>query len=922
KLEMPDLPYIENICRAGIQALEEQRKGQRAALAFKRREMDLCTRRRGRQRAAAWRRLTQEKKRARQGERTRKTADKEGDQSPESDRQVGAGSPRGEDEAPRKLSISPGRQHHHFHLQELPARGARNVAENSSPFHMSPPPVKAVDNGAGLQRSKSLANMKKLREDKAVRRDGHQDELRIQFEATPQKDAKLLRDVFELNIVKGKGTLATQALHRSLGEVGLFGHNASERRALVKLVKVASGRSAKGVTFLEFAVEVVPAARKRLLVIRQDLLRPALTACQKDWRGMLPQPRLLEIMRSALPSEFSNDDLDSVEDDKVLRSLQQKVLDLVKTFKFQDPQVSNISHGLEDDIKGLSLKLMEISEDRFQHLAQQRREVQQRRHVDEDTFSSFHNELLQLVRKVDAHSADVAMKVYATTTSGDDAKLGKYLHQQIFGEPVDWPSQDMINTNDLSQQMQLVLVSDQDGCDDDWKDDQEEQEEQDFILTTDEVGEKQDEEKYKEVLMKILYGARPKGLTMADHSAGSSSGYISGADAPHKGGHNFNETDEQRKFTAAWVAWGTKCAMDVVKFIWPLFYAMTTESFDMTYRWHTHVIGFYRKHGLMTTEGASYADQLDDCLKRGYLPPQHTPEHAFNVTALARLAIAASPKPVGFKAPPPGWQTPRHKSRVKAHLLPARADELRRRDIELHAAARRARLREDALRSHPLPSPVVVHLASGFKLAGAKPKDDWIGKAMVYYFRHECGVQRAPIRSAAYKLYQRSTRRLLAAKGKSKGKREAANYPANPDWRPGKWWNYVDLEPNDRAQERTEDRPPPSEHYSSAWSWLNDEPADDDEHFYSRRVSARTSSSSASASSSGRYATTKWPRRSSVELTERIDFAEHFAAEHDDAPVEGQMTFVDGVCYSEPLALGDWAPEPPNYNDDPDVDFQ
>ncbi|CAE8634927.1 unnamed protein product [Polarella glacialis] len=450
------------------------------------------------------------------------------------------------------------------------------------------------------------------------------------------------------------------------------------------------------------------------------------------------------------------------------------------------------------------------------------------------------------------------------------------------------------------------------------------------------------------VLMKILYGARQKGLTMADHSAGSSSGYISGADAPHKGGHNFNETDEQRKFTAAWVAWGTKCAMDVVKFIWPLFYARTTESFDMTYRWHTHVIGFYKKRGLMTTEGASYADQLDDCLKRGYLPPQHTPEHAFNVTALARLRQencsqrtrarpsngwvpdparktvtapkAASPKPVGFKAPPPGWQTPpgwvmspppdrpppagpppadavaqmppgfmapsakappqvksessssasganpppvpKNRAKAPAPDIPdsvklelaeeqARADELRRRDlaeaddVELHAAARRARPSEDALRSHPLPSPVVVHLASEFKLAGAEPKDDWIDKAMVYYLRHECG-----------------------------------------------WWNYVDLEPNDRAQERTEDRPPPSGALQLR-PYLH-----------------------------GRYATTKWPSRSSVELTERIDFAEHFAAEHDDAPVEGQMTFVDGVCYPEPLALGDWAPEPPNYNDDPDVDFQ
>jgi hypothetical protein len=107
---------------------------------------------------------------------------------------------------------------------------------------------------------------------------------------------------------------------------------------------------------------------------------------------------------------------------------------------------------------------------------------------------------MELMKKVDAHSADVAKRVYATTTAGDDAKLGKYLHQQLFGEPVGWPSEDMINTMeapDLSQEMQLVLVSEEDRCYDDWKGDQEEQEELDFILSVDDVDKKHDDEKDK-----------------------------------------------------------------------------------------------------------------------------------------------------------------------------------------------------------------------------------------------------------------------------------------------------------------------------------------------------------------------------------------------------------------------------------------
>ena len=107
---------------------------------------------------------------------------------------------------------------------------------------------------------------------------------------------------------------------------------------------------------------------------------------------------------------------------------------------------------------------------------------------------------MELMRKVDAHSAAVAMKVYATRTAGDDAKLGKYLHEQLFGEPVNWPNEHMIrfggphkDAPDLSQQYQIVLVSDQSGSSGGFSADQgeqgedEEEEEQDFILTAHEV---------------------------------------------------------------------------------------------------------------------------------------------------------------------------------------------------------------------------------------------------------------------------------------------------------------------------------------------------------------------------------------------------------------------------------------------------
>jgi len=51
---------------------------------------------------------------------------------------------------------------------------------------------------------------------------------------------------------------------------------------------------------------------------------------------------------------------------------------------------------------------------------------------------------LDLLSNVDAHSAEVVKKVYCTTTSGDDAKLGKYLYEALFGKPVMWPSEEAL----------------------------------------------------------------------------------------------------------------------------------------------------------------------------------------------------------------------------------------------------------------------------------------------------------------------------------------------------------------------------------------------------------------------------------------------------------------------------------------------
>ena len=58
--------------------------------------------------------------------------------------------------------------------------------------------------------------------------------------------------------------------------------------------------------------------------------------------------------------------------------------------------------------------------------------------------SSREGDLFNFMEKVDAHTAQVAAKVYATTTPADDARLGELLHLQVNGAFVDFPTPDEV----------------------------------------------------------------------------------------------------------------------------------------------------------------------------------------------------------------------------------------------------------------------------------------------------------------------------------------------------------------------------------------------------------------------------------------------------------------------------------------------
>ena len=67
---------------------------------------------------------------------------------------------------------------------------------------------------------------------------------------------------------------------------------------------------------------------------------------------------------------------------------------------------------------------------------------------------------MELLSKVDAHSARVAAKIYCTSTVSDDAKLGKMLYEAVYGNPVEWPAQRLsieADTKEIADDLKVAL---------------------------------------------------------------------------------------------------------------------------------------------------------------------------------------------------------------------------------------------------------------------------------------------------------------------------------------------------------------------------------------------------------------------------------------------------------------------------------
>jgi len=365
-----DLPHINMICRTSFQKMVAQQSKQEETWTLQRRERDIAVRQRSRLDAAAWRRSCERKQR--EVVRRRKA-----------------------EELEREPRASLGT------VEEIDSDRDSNLYDKASP-RTSPTSSMQLKNGeAPIQRMRHACvltknvlvltrkpSKKKL---EAQKKSARYRGLESRLEALPEAERLLLCDVFHLHDLDKDGQLSTDEVRHALGELGLQGVNAYERR---ELAQICADKHALGTCDVcEFSADLVPTARRALLKIRRGRLQEGLSACQRNWEGHYRLHEVFEAAKPCLPIELYEE---SETDPQWFEEVMEELKRHTQAFVFND------------NVLALTSELMAISESVQRRVCVKRRQVQQSYGIDAPMFQKFQSELVSLermFRRLDADSS-------------------------------------------------------------------------------------------------------------------------------------------------------------------------------------------------------------------------------------------------------------------------------------------------------------------------------------------------------------------------------------------------------------------------------------------------------------------------------------------------------------------------------------
>jgi Ca2+-binding EF-hand superfamily protein len=362
--------------------------------AERRKREDIATRRKGRRRAAAWRRACEQR-------------DK---QEFEELRLLREAKERAKLQEQQVLASK-------AEMRDTRWRMVMNRLNEDTDLGVS---RRSADNDKRIESLREAKVLQKRKDRKNLRHEGH----KAFFDSMPLDRRKLLAEVFFLYDTDGSGSLQAKELGECLREMGFRGYDTEERHAVANICEESVAGNKIGddegtVDMYELAAEVIPDVCKHLNRLRKGTFQETLSSIDLEPDGTYNFDQVIDAVRELWPFEFNADEIASHHDDDFGLQLEGAV----KKFISEQIGIGEFFHVLG-----------RIAEDIHWFNFARQMGMKAEHGLDDETFRDFRNDLFHLentFRAVDVDQSGLLDREETTRLMKQIGLIPKYASDEM-----------------------------------------------------------------------------------------------------------------------------------------------------------------------------------------------------------------------------------------------------------------------------------------------------------------------------------------------------------------------------------------------------------------------------------------------------------------------------------------------------------
>jgi len=237
-----------------------------------------------------------------------------------------------------------------------------------------------------------------------------------EFQLFSEKDRHNFEATFKLFDKNGNRVVSSQELRDGLWEFGLRGLDMEERKTEYKVceqvaatnLKMSDGADA-GCEIYEFAMHVVPNVRRQFMKLRQESMMQMFSMKDADGSGRIPADECLDAVRTMTRIDIDKTMMhDATDELKRNAGVLTGRGNVVMAGPFAQASSADNVDGPSYDFRQFELLVARMTELSQRNAAGEQRRIQNKRNLDEATFSDFRSELIPLNKVFDRVDFDAS----------------------------------------------------------------------------------------------------------------------------------------------------------------------------------------------------------------------------------------------------------------------------------------------------------------------------------------------------------------------------------------------------------------------------------------------------------------------------------------------------------------------------------